>query len=305
MDKIVFSFIAHHGYYEAHALVLARSIRTFGGEMANSPIWIMIPQNEDNIASHLKAELLSLNTHIIPFPIDEIGLRFPFAAKAYASAAAEEHAQDRTEILVSIDSNVLVFNAPTPMLLDPKINLGYRPVDHTLIGSLYDNPLDEYWQLVYEHCRVPEEHLFPMSPSADNNIIRPYFNAGLLVVRPERGTLRRWRTDFDTLYRQPFFKDFYEKHNLYRIFIHQAILTGSILSHLGTIELQELPHTVNYSLFLHNDYPPETCVAHMEDLVSARYEDLNGKWRLSIDCQPALDNWLEEQMIFLQQELEK
>ena len=70
------------------------------------------------------------------------------------------------------------------LLLSPDEALGYRPVDHTMIGSPFDEPLDPFWSLIYEHCSVPAERVFPMTASGDHRVLRPYFNAGMQVVDP-------------------------------------------------------------------------------------------------------------------------
>ena len=122
-----------------------------------------------------------------------------------------------------------------------------------------------------------------MTASVDHRVLRPYFNAGMLVVDPWRRLMRRWRDDFDQIYRLPEFKAFYEQDRRYAIFMHQAVLAGTILSMLRPAELAELPHLVNYPLHMHRDYPAALRPVRLNDVISVRYEELlatafGGKW---------------------------
>ena len=133
---------------------------------------------------------------------------FPFAVKVFAAAAAESLARGQADYLAWMDSDSIVVSEPKALLLSDGKDLGYRPVDHTLIGSPYDAPIDRFWESIYRHCGVPESRgfPFPMVTSVDERRIRPYFNAGLLVVRPERGLLQSWRERFHRLYGEACFE---------------------------------------------------------------------------------------------------
>ena len=291
---LIFAFMAAPGRSESQALVLADSVRTFAGEFSNSPIWILIPETEESISEKTREELASLNARLVPFGIDPAAREFPFAAKVFASAAAESLARGQTDLLVWMDSGSIVINAPKGLLLENGKNLGYRPVDHTLIGSPYDEPIDSFWELIYRKCHVPQDRLFPMTAVVDENRIRPYFNAGLLVVRPERGLLQLWRDNFDRLYREACFEELYQREVLYKIFIHQAVLAGTILASTGQQELQELGHLINYPLHMHAEYPAGRRPAYMDELVTCRYEAFFQKpdWRKTIAIKEPLKGWL-------------
>lgn len=123
-----------------------------------------------------------------------------------------------------------------------------------------------------------EDRVFPMETCTRDNILRPYFNAGMLVVRPGRRLLATWRDYFKQLYRHSDFEPFYRKDVLYRIFMHQAVLTGVVLNMLERHELRELPETVNYPLHLYDEYPPEHRPEVLNELVTCRYEDIKDLW---------------------------
>jgi hypothetical protein len=76
---------------------------------------------------------------------------------------------------------------------------------------------------------------------------------------------------FRSLYRHPDFRRFFENPS-YRVFMHQAVLAGVVLSSFSPTQLYELPESYNYPLHLHADYPIEFRPVKLNDLVTCRYE---------------------------------
>jgi len=294
MKRLTLACLAAPGPLAAQAVLLADSIRTFGGALADSPVWVFVPESAPLEVAEAD-RLAALHVRVVPFLLADEVRAFPFAAKTAAAAAAEALAENQAEILAWLDTGSLVIQEPGDLLLPPDVALGYRPVDHRLVGSLYHQPLDDFWTLIYEDCGVPEDHVFPMVPSVEDKAIRPYFNAGMPVVRPARGLLRAWAERFLALYDQDRYRVFYEQQGLYRIFIHQAVLTGVILAALAPDEMLELPYRVNYPLHMHADYPPDRRPARLNDLVSLRYEEIfaGPDWPAVLPVDEPLLGWLK------------
>ena len=110
-----------------------------------------------------------------------------------------------------------------------------------------------------------------MHTAVGGDRIRPHINAGLLAVRPQRGVLTAWRDTFDRVYRQQAFEQLYEQNVRYRIFVHQAILSGTALSLLAQHEFLVLPGSYNYPLHLHADFPSHRAAASLNALMTCRY----------------------------------
>jgi hypothetical protein len=290
------AFMAATGRLASQAPLLARSIRAFGGALADMPVWAFVPNDIDQLPEPMRAELQALGVVLVPFALDPLAANFPFAGKVYAAAEAESQACDRSAFLAWMDTGSLVIQEPADLCLESGITFGYRPVDHTLIGSPYEEPPDDFWRLVYQRCEVPEERLFSMTTSVDLKQIRPYFNGGMLVVRPGQGQLRLWRDYFEQIYRRPEFAEFYSQETLFRIFFHQAVLAAAILVSTAPAKMRELPYRVNYPLHMHDDYPAEMRPARLNDLITCRYERFfdNTEWRDQIAVGEPLKGWLEE-----------
>ncbi len=294
MEKLIFACMVNSISSSLKAALLVASIRKFADTLSDCPIWMLVPNSENKIPNGLKNQLLSWDVQIVPFNIDSDLLKFPFADLVLAAATAESLAKEKTEFLAWVLSDTLVINEPTLFLLDEGKNLGYRPVHHTLIGSIYEEPIDSFWKLIYRKCQVSEEKIFPMKTHVDHNTLRPYFNAGFLIVRPKLGLLQSWWNQFKELYRDPSFEEYYEKNELYSIFIHQAVLAGVILSTMERQELQELPFSYNYPLHLYFESPIEYRPQNLNDLITARYED--PEWLEKVPIQEPLKGWVTKQL---------
>jgi hypothetical protein len=167
------------------------------------------------------------------------------------------------------------------------------------MGSRYDEPLDAFWTLIYRYCNVPETRVFPMMTHVDGTRIRPYFNAGLLVTRPERHLLQGWHDVFFRVYQEPSFQKSYQKDERYAVFIHQAVLSGVILSTLETGEIQELPPTYNYPLHLHAQDVTDHRPSCLEELVTFRHEGFyaDPEWINKMPAGEPLKQWIAKRLI--------
>jgi len=301
MKDLIFACMTGLGEVEKETLMLARSIRAFAGEFCYNPIWVLLLQREEDLAEETRQELFSLGARLIPIEIEPSAQKFPFATYVTAAGITEGLAQGQGSYLVWMTPDTLVLQEPRAFLLKAGKSLGGRSVHLKLLGSGWDEPINEFWNLVYRQCQVETDKIFAMQTTVDEEWVRAYFNAGLLVVRPERGLLRSWQANFERTYRLPEFEAFYEQNDLYKIFIHQAILTGSILSHLRQEEIQQLPFEMNYPLHLHNRVAAAHRPKRLNELITCRYDDYaeffgNPNWEKLISVDEPLRGWLHQQV---------
>jgi hypothetical protein len=256
------------------------------------------PEYGKQLSTAVKGRLVSLDVKVIPFKIDYETSQFPLAADVFAAAVAESSVYSQTDLLAWLGTNTVVLREPEAFLLKKGKNLGYRPVHHTLVGSRYDRVIDEFWTLVYRYCKVPQDRIFPMKTHIDGIRIRPYFNAGMLITRPHKRLLQTWSNIFFDLYQKLPFREFYEKNDLYKIFIHQALLSGVILSKFDTDELIELPSTYNYPLHLHIKDVTDHRPSFIDEVVTFRHESFyhDKEWMKKIPAKQQLRQWLAERI---------
>jgi hypothetical protein len=284
---------------ETNALLLAESIRTFAGALSQAPIWFFAPETKTRLSSAVRDKLLTRNVTLIPFEIDPEVAHFPFTRMAVAAALAESKASGQADLLAWLSANTVVLQEPKEFLLQHDKSLGYRPVHHALIGSRYDEPLDAFWTRVYRYCNVPDDRVFPMTTHVDNVTLRPYFNAGCHITRPEEHLLRNWRDTFLTEYREPLLQRLYKHDERYKVFIHQAIFSGVALSTLATDKIHKLPPTYNYPLHLHAEDVTDHRPSSLEEVVTFRHEAFyqNPEWRKKMPAREPLKRWIAERLL--------
>ncbi len=273
MEQVMFASLAASPASFRKIRVLLDSLRDFGGELFGAPLVVVHPDSLDVTVED--ARLLRLpDVRMIPFNVSSEEVDFPLAVVAVGAAAAEKAVIGKTESLVWLLEDTLVLRSPSALVLPASVQYAYRPVHHTKIGSLWKAPPDGFWTAIYRHCKVEPDHLFPMDTCVRDNTIRPYFNAGCQVTRPQNALFSRWCESFRSLYRHPDFSPFFADP-LYRVFMHQAVLAGVVLSSFSPAQLHELPEFYNYPLHLHAEYPPEFRPTKLNHLVTCRYERLD------------------------------
>jgi hypothetical protein len=280
---------------ETNALLLANSIRKRAGSLSECPIWFFTPFYGQALSERTEQRLQDLDVYMCQFHIDRELIRFPFLAEAHAAAEAEEEARQRTEALAWLAANTIVVTTPFAYVLDQGVSVKYRPVHHKLIGSSFDEPIDEFWKLMYEKCGVKDTDLFPMNGHVDGAKIRPYFNAGSVILRPELGLLTKWSKEFLRIHRQSEVTEFVQKDDRYAIFLHQAVLTGVILSNVKREELIELPNLYNYPIHLHSEDRTENRPNLVDECVTLRHEGFynNANWYEVMESSAAFKDWLK------------
>ena len=301
MKDLIFACLLGPGESESAAFRLARSIRTFAGEFCFNPIWMFSQAAENDLPQATRQELFSLGLRLITFDVDPAAGSFPFAAYVTAASLAESLSQGEASFLAFMASDTLVLQPPYEFRLSPGKILGACPVHLKLLGSDINEPLDDFWKLIYLHSQVDPGKVFTLQTVVDAQVIRAYINAGLLVVRPERGLLRAWQASFDGQYLLPEYEAFYGQNELYKIFMHQAVLAGSLLSLLKVDEFQAFPAEINYPLHLHSRMAPAHRPASLSQLVTCRYEDyaefMDNTHRAGfIQVDDSMREWLRSQM---------
>lgn len=271
-DEIVFATFAEQEPDLARIRTMIESIHAFAGRFKDAPVWVYLTEGVLASESELLEEIDSLGAEFRLGQAPEEATWFYLSRKVFASAQAEEAAAGKTDILAWLDVDTIFFQEPGELLLPEGKNLGYRPVMHRNISPLYDEPLDDFWKRAYEDMSMPESLVFPMVTVADGDKIRPYINAGCLIVRPERGLLRKWAETFPLLYKDPVLKEMCRQDERKRIFIHQVALSGAVMKYLKRDEMLELSSRVNYPIFFREMFGAKRDFHDISEAVTIRYE---------------------------------
>jgi len=270
--KMIFATFAEQESDLARIHVMIESLRTFGGRFKDAPVWVYLTEGLLASESEYLGEIESLGAEFRISQAPEDATWFYLSRKVFASAQAEAEAAGKADILAWLDVDTIFLQEPGEFLLPKGKSLGYRPVMHRNISPLYNEPLDDFWKRAYENMSIPESLAFRMVTVADGEPIRPYINAGCLVVRPERGLLRKWAETFPLLYRDPVLQEMCRQDERKRIFIHQVALSGAVLKHLGQSKMLEFSNRINYPLFFREMFGAKRDFHDIMDAVTIRYE---------------------------------
>ncbi|MFW9799176.1 MAG: hypothetical protein ACFFD9_01965 [Candidatus Thorarchaeota archaeon] len=284
---------------ETNAVLFAESVRSFGGALHQTPIWCFMPCHEEPLSSAARQKLDWLEVTIIPFEHSHEVPKFAFTGHVEAAALAESRARHHSNLLAWLAPNTLVLQEPREFLLQKSKSLGYRPVHHKLLGLRFNEPLDAFWSLIYDYCGVSEDRIFPMRTQIEDIEIRPYFNAGLLILDPNLGILRAWRNTFFRIYQESSFQPIYNQDSRYEIFMSQAVLSGVILSNLAESQMQELSMRYNYPLNLYAQDLTENRPNSLEECPTVRHEGfyLSPEWMKTIPAGELLKQWIAERLL--------
>lgn len=293
MEVITFALFAKPGRGEQEALLFAKSLRQFGGAHKNAPVLVMTAADYP-LSKETTHQLETFQVRIQSVKMEEDLINFPFAAKSIMAGVAETFVNGTSQLMVWLDRDSLVIQEPNELILPPGKTLGYRPVDHKNIGSPYEKPVNDFWKTLYQQSQVSPDKIFPIQTSVDQINLRPYINAGMLVVRPEAGLLCQWADSFKKIYQHPKFTPFYEKQPLYKIFVHQAVLSAVLTCVLPVEKWLELPHLINYPLHMHKDYPLPKKPKDIREIVTCRYDTFfeNKNWQEQISLSDPFGAWL-------------
>jgi hypothetical protein len=297
---IVFATFAEDSGSLSNVLLMVESMRTFAGKHKSAPVWVYTPADLAEQESQTIERLAGLDVEVKSSEAPDEALWFFFAGKVFAAAKAEAEARGSAEILAWLDGDTIMLQEPDEFLLPDGRSLGYRPVMHKNVGLMWTEPVDAFWGRAFELMSVPEASLFAMVTPADGDTIKPYFNAGCLVIRPERGLMMKWVECFNALYKDSLMAEMCRADIKKRIFIHQVALAGAILTHLEKDEMIEFSSRINYPIFFEQMFGAKRVFDDITDVVTFRHESYFRKpapdWDEKIKGSADRIAWLKERL---------
>ncbi len=267
MDPTIFMTKVRTPAGKRAAYLLVESLRAFGGEMSGCPFWVFDLAPQDRADQDFDSAL----AQVIPLDVPKDLLSYHFGDKVYACARAEQLAPAGVHALVWIDPSCLVVNPPLLYGLAGEMDAAVRPVHIRNVGLPETEPLDAYWEKVYETVGVQDIQAVVES-FVDGQRIRAYFNTHAFAVNPAKGLLHAWLEGFEKLAGDQEFQAGACQDNLHQIFLHQAVLSALLAVWMAPERLRILPPDHNYPYNLHQSLSPDRRAAALNDLVSFTYE---------------------------------
>lgn len=265
-SSVVFVSLVHRSEDASRGRLLVDSIRTFGGLLAQAPVWLYA------VGGQRQTELRAPGVEIHPLTIPDTVGDYLFAGKVWACAQGEERAAQDGRSLVWMSSDCLVVQPPVLFCLEPPVEAAVRPVHIRNVGLRQADALDAFWQGVYRAAGVSEVRS-TVDSFVDGQCLRPYFNSHVVVVDPSRRLFRRWWEIFERLVRDGQFQTEACEDLPHRIFLHQAVLSALLTGPFENGRIRLLPPEYSYPYNLQADVPEERRARALNDLVCLAYED--------------------------------
>jgi len=292
---IAYCDYSYRGSPDTDPLLLAASVRRYGGICKAAPIWFMY-QDATDISARLSKKAAALNVDLFPYNTDGNISDFPFAPKGIAAAEAERRAEGKVPELLWFDRDSLVLNDLSPLLLCPDKKVSFRPVNVQNIGQAADMPEEapnEFWRRACALGNVDYKGVGTTTSYIDRKILFFYIAAGLVGVRPELGIFREWEKLLRIFAEDRFLRDYCEKYGLYRIFMHQAALSIAVAGKTGIAERQELSPYAMYPMNFWDSDPNACRPGSLDEVISLRYDTvLDGEDWGEFPMSAALRDWI-------------
>ncbi len=295
---VVYSNYAYRGTPQTDLLLLAESVRAFGGSTRDWPIWIMCDDLSRLSASTLR-RASGLRVSILPFAIDQAFSTYPFAAKASAAAEAERIAEGFVDQLLWFDRDSLVVGDISSLLLTHDKKCSFRPVNVKNIGldAGVSRKVDPFWSRVFELSGVDESDIGTAISYIDRRNLRFYIAAGLVGARVELGIFQEWERFMRGFVSDDTLRALCAESEPHRIFLHQAALSLAVAHTTHPNERQELPILSMYPLNFWEEDGPERRPRMLDDAISLRYDtELDGDAWCRFPMSEALERWIRTHM---------
>ena len=304
-DKANLAFVTYLQWdsQEYSAAMLVNSIRRWGGEYADCPIYVVLADPE-----RTGFRLKDKNVNFVPLTLSDSVRKYPFAAKAFAAAKVEEMTAGKVGTLVWLDPETIILGPPKEYDLKKGFAAAVAPVTLINTGQAENEPVDAYWGPVYKRCSLDLKKIFAVETFVDCKKVRAWLNCGMFSVRPERGLFREWAKILEELLNDREYQRTAITDSIHRTFLHQAVISTLIVSRLERREIHMLPRGYNYPLFCHDlDFttitggiykvPPHKKAKKLNDLTSVFIESLFAEHADWIKFVPPADEPLKTWLI--------
>jgi hypothetical protein len=266
--------------FENKSVLLVRSIRQFAGFLSTAPIYSFCPRENRTISPWAASELSRLGVEHRGTVLNQRYTEYGVYNKPFVCAYSEGHID--AELLVFLDSDQVIFNEPSALMIDSTRIAAARPVGLTNIGvSRLQGGIDEeYWRQLYTVCGV--QSTSTVKTTITDCEILAYFNSGMISTRPEDRVWSSWARNFERVMQKGL-----QPHDPF--YIEQSVFSATLTSMNKPVAL--LPPSYNYPIPAHGVLLDSKRIKQCEQLVSIHYHRMfdDGNWRPFLDHLPYFD----------------
>lgn len=246
--KSAFVISVEPGELEKKCVLLAESIRKFGGSFRDSPIMAIQPRKGGRVSKWGHRKFAALDVTYVYKSRGRTYQEYGLANKIYAAAFAEEYFRNKADRLILLDCDTVMLNEPIH-LANEGYKVAARPVDRKGVGLQCEEELDRFWKFLFSQCGdKPEIPCVYTTVSGEN--IKSYFNSGVVSIKPSTKIFTKWLSKLNNID-----QDDLERFSCkQRHFLEQSLLTCVILTTLNDkSDINILPKSYNYPYHMHEN----------------------------------------------------
>lgn len=266
MDKKTIEIVicTEKSYLESYSKLLISSLREFGGEFKDIPIFSYQPRKNFKISQKTIDFFEKNNVEYVDLELNKNFCHYPYANKPLACTHREINTN--AEILIFLDSDVLFLNEPKEFTKFGNADVILRPVDIKNIGS--ENSEDEnadYWESLYKLLNVKIRR--KISTTVTNENIWEYYNSGHIVTYTKNNLFRTWNDNFTKVMDAGIIPN----HGL--PFVEQSVFSATVSQ--MELKVKFFDKEYNYPIHMENQIQNSDYVVNSFDsLVSLHYHDI-------------------------------
>jgi hypothetical protein len=182
------------GPLEYKALCLVLTFRANAGRWKDLPIFAYSPRAGREVSPWLKEIFAQYRVTLIDDPINRDYVDYPLANKPLAMRDAERRCT--SELLIFLDSDILVWDQPDDLELAPAKNLGMViDADKSLASRGPHDELDAMWRDLYAMAGVTEDRY--VETTLGRETVRAWWCSGVIVSRRSAGMMEEWMSVFE------------------------------------------------------------------------------------------------------------
>jgi len=294
-QKLGFVVVIEQGDLEAMALLLVESIRR-QPSLQGCPIFVIQPRRGNTLSPNTLRQLTNNHAWYLNADLNQVWRQHNLMNKVYAAAFIESMVENSLDTLIYLDSDIFVAASPDGIRLKHDQMVGAAPIAEWRlgkVGQLVDEPLNDYWKMIYTACLVKNPPDWHITTTIDRRKILPYFNTGVIAVRPSQAIFRQWRENVERLATDD--RSSRQARNSGEFyFLEQASFAGTLLARFSQEQIRILEHRYNYPLHAHHLLPDHVRAAAMNEICFLHYHGhfTNLYWMDDINITEPLRGWL-------------
>jgi len=294
LDSMAIVTYVSNNIQERSTRAFIRSVRDLGGKYQDSKIYIVLADPVNFPGDSLKGT----NVILLPLEMDPEFMKYPLAIKAFVAAQVEETVKDEAASLAWFDPATLVLNSLDELDLENGYGVAIRPVSLVnTIGIAPGSEPNDYWAPIYKELGLNFKNVPAYETVVDEKPIQPYFNCEIFSVDPSLGIFSEWAKVMTKFLRNEKYQKNVCNTFLRKLFLHQAILSGVIVSKVNPENIKPLSIKTGYPFGQHERLSAQKQVASLNTLSAIIFDyqwEENPKWLGKIPSHAPLKNWLIE-----------